>query len=65
MHGNFNEMITTVITEESEAEAKRKEPESQDVETIKFEMDVSIPSFEVEIMKLKLVPGLGTVADPA
>ena len=32
---------------------------------VKFELDVSVPSFEVEIMKLKLSPGLQQVANPA
>ena len=32
---------------------------------VKLELDLSIPSFEVELMKLKLVPGVNQVASPA
>lgn len=63
MHGNFNEMVTTFITEESEVE--KTATEIQDVEVVKFELDVTVPSFEVEIMKLKLAPGTNTVTEPA
>ena len=36
-----------------------------EAETVKFEVDFSIPSFEIELMKLKLAPGGKMVARPA
>ena len=36
-----------------------------EAETVKFEVDFSIPSFEIELMKLKLAPGGKEVARPA
>ena len=36
-----------------------------EAETVKIEVDFSIPSFEIELMKLKLAPGGRMVARPA
>ena len=62
MHGNFNELVTTVMTATEESETTSHNDESRNDEDaddiIKFELDVSVPSFEVELMKLKLAPGL-------
>ena len=69
MHGNFNEMVTTVMTATEEREQSHndsrftEDPDENHV--IKLELDVSIPSFEVELMKLRLVPGINQVANPA
>jgi hypothetical protein len=57
-HGNFDAMLTTVMTEESEQSNQDEPKQPEDLNIVKFELDVSIPSFEVEVMKLKLVPGL-------
>lgn len=39
--------------------------EQVDYNLVKFELDVSVPSFEVEIMKLKLSRETQQVANPA
>ena len=72
MHGNFNELVTTFMTEESEqleteAEGAANKPKDVDPEeyyVAQIEVDVNIPSFEVELMKLKLDPVLKQVAKP-
>lgn len=62
MHGNFNEMVTTFITTEgsdtSRVDESRYTEADDDLVKVKLELDVSIPTFDVELMKLKLVPGI-------
>ena len=38
--------------------------DQEDYNLVKFELDVSVPSFEIEIMKLKLSPETQQVAIP-
>ena len=69
MHGNFNELVDTLVTEESEMSQRKEKQESSggdsEKQVVKFELDISVPSFEIELMKLKLIPGLNQVARPA
>ena len=72
MHGNFSELVGTVIsTEEISEHSETDESKFADLEmqedliSTKFELDISMPSFEVEIMKLKLVPGIKQIVRPA
>lgn len=71
MHGNFNENVDTKLTSDASETGSSRFEDSRFVEDIeeltavKFELDVSIPSFEVELMKLKLIPGIKQVANPA
>jgi len=64
MHGNFNEMVTTFITTEGSCDTSRNFDESRfteaddDLVKVKLELDISIPTFDVELMKLKLVAGI-------
>lgn len=64
MHGNFNELVTTVMTATEGSETTSHNDDSRYVENaddnniVKFELDISVPSFEVELMKLKLLPGI-------
>lgn len=39
--------------------------DQEEIEEVSLEIDASIPSFEVELMKLRLVPGGQEVAKPA
>ena len=39
--------------------------DQEDYNLVKFELDVSVPSFEIEIMKLKLSPETQQVVNPA
>ena len=66
MHGNFNDLVTTVITSQGDSDSQTGDSrfvEDED-DPVQFEVDISIPQFEVELMKLKLVPGLMQVAKP-
>ena len=72
MHGNFSELVGTVIsTEEISEHSETDESKFADLEmqedliSTKLELDISMPSFEVEIMKLKLVPGIKQIVRPA
>jgi len=69
MHGNFNEAVTTFITTDEGNTSLNEDSQSgvqeDDLNAVKIEMDISVPSFEVELMKLKLVPGQNKVANPA
>ena len=73
MHGNFNESVTTFIstdTMSSEEHEQSREPRTEsdvdeDLQTVKVEMDVSIPSLEVELLKLKLDSSSGKVGNQA
>lgn len=72
MHGNFNEMISTVLTSHAEERSdyshnddSRYTEDADENHVVKFEFDISVPSFEVELMKLKLMPGVNQVANPA
>lgn len=67
MHGNFNDLVTSVMTSQADEESATSNSrfvEDED-DIIQFELDVSIPQFEVELMKLKLDPSLKKVASPA
>ena len=71
MHGNFDKSVTTFISTESAWSDDESRKSQSHVETdeemnvVKMEMDISVPSIEVELMKLKLEPGTGKVANPA
>ena len=63
MHGNFNSDVKTIMTtiEESEPsinDSRMTNEDTDDNNVVKLELDISVPSFEVELMKLKLVPGI-------
>ena len=69
MHGNFNEeitatILTTELSDHNNADQSMAAEDKEDYNLVKFELDVSVPSFEIEIMKLKLIPGLQQVANP-
>lgn len=53
MHGNFNEMVDTKLTSDasetgsSRFEDSRFVEDAEELTAVKFELDVSIPEFEV------------------
>ena len=58
-------MVASMMTEDNEMTSRSEETKKVDVNIVQFELDVSIPTFEVEFMKLKLIPGLNQVAKPS